>query len=301
MNNEVLKPLLVRCQARSGSTFLMRCLSQLDGIAVALHPPCEVRYAQYMSAAFGVLTGEADHEDSSRPNFFHRDKGEKWIGRNPFNRRLSKGYHRYFDDDYAADFRRFFNDKVQGFYRLVAKKNKVSAEYFCEKAFYISQKGAQQDPDAIFGLYPRGVSSIYLVRDPRDIFCSNRAFFHSGDEQTEETRRKAMTGLSRHMDAMAASYTENADEHKCIVRYEDLMQEPEPVLAGIVDFLGLEAQPGNLKSAVAFARKASSSRHRTSANPAASVGRWKVELSEDMQAHAAKCFARYCKTFGLNK
>lgn len=298
MDNDRLKPLVVRCQARSGSTFLMRCLSQLDGIAVALHPPCEVRYAQYMSATFDVVTGEADHEDSSRPNFFHREKGEKWIGRNPFNRRLSRGYHQYFDNDYAEDFRRFFDQKVQGFYQLVAQTNKVSAEYFCEKTFYISQKGAQQDPDVIFKLYPHGVSAIYLVRDPRDIFCSNRAFFHSEVEQTEEMRKKAMTGLSRHMDAMAESYRKSENERKCIVRYEDLMREPEPVLAEVADFLGLEAQPGNLKSALAFARNAGSSRHKTSVNPAASVGRWRAELSEGMQAHAAKYFAKYCKTFG---
>jgi len=70
MTERRLKPLIIRCQARSGSTFLMRCLSALNGIAIARHPPCEVRYEQYMSAAFGVLTAAADHKDSSRPNFF---------------------------------------------------------------------------------------------------------------------------------------------------------------------------------------------------------------------------------------
>jgi len=293
-----LQPLIVRCQARSGSTFLMRCLSQIDGIAVALHPPCEVRYAQYMSAAFDVLTSAADHEGSSRPNFFHREKGEGWIGKNPFNRRLSRRYHKYFDDEYTADFRRFFHDKVRGFYQLVARKNKVSAKYFCEKALYISQTDAQQDPDVIFRLYPRDVSSIYLVRDPRDIFCSNRAFFHSGSTPSRKQWKDAMGRLAKHTDAMASSYKKNRIENKYVVRYEDLMRGPEPVLSEIFDFLGLEVEPDNVKSALAFARKARLRRHKTATSPVASIGRWQAELPDEMKEHATRCFSKYCKTFG---
>lgn len=276
----------------------MRCLSALDGIAIARHPPCEVRYAQYMSAAFGVLTAAADHEDSSRPNFFHRDKGEGWIGKNPFNRRLSKGYHKYFGDKYVADFRQFFDEKVQDFYQLVARTNNVAAEYFCEKAFYINQYDAQQDPDVIFKLYPLGVRSIYLVRDPRDIFCSNRAFFHTGSEPTEQHLRNALDRLAQHTDAMARSYKNNRKESKCIVRYEDLMREPEDALVGVVDFLDIDAQPDKLKSALEFAQNAGSRRHKTSSSPTASIGRWKTELPECMQEHATQRFSKYREVFG---
>lgn len=298
MGDAALSPLIVRCQARSGSTFFMRCLSQIDGIAVALHPPCEVRYAQYMSAAYDVLTGKADHESSSRPNFFHRDKGEEWIGRNPFNRRLSRGYHKYFGDEYLAEFRHFFNERVQGFYQLVARKNKVTADYFCEKAMYINQYDANQDPDVIFKLYPREVRSIYLVRDPRDIFCSNRAFFHTDSGPTEQHLRSAMKRLEKHTNAMAESYIKNRNEGKCVVRYEDLMREPESALAVVVDFLGLDVPPRNLTLALEFARKARLRRHKTSTTPTASIGRWKTDLSRDMQKYAAKCFSRYGKVFG---
>lgn len=298
MGEAALSPLIVRCQARSGSTFLMRCLSQVGGIAVALHPPCEVRYAQYMSAAYDVLTGKADHESSSRPNFFHRDKGEEWIGRNPFNRRLSKGYHKYFGDEYLAGFRNFFDERVQGFYQLVARKNKISADFFCEKAMYINQYDAKQDPDVIFNLYPHGVRSIYLVRDPRDIFCSNRAFFHTESGPTEPQLRSAMERLKIHTDAMADSHKKNRNEGKYIVRYEDLMREPEAALAGVVDFLGLDVPSRDLKFALGFAQKAVSSSHKTSKSPTTSIGRWKTELSRDMQEHAAKCFVKYGRVFG---
>lgn len=298
MDKPALRPLIVRCQARSGSTFLMRCLSALDGIAIARHPPCEVRYAQYMSAAFGVLTAAADHEDSSRPNFFHRDKGEGWIGKNPFNRRLSKGYHKSFGDKYIADFQQFFDEKVQDFYQIVARKNKVVAEYFCEKALYINQHDAHQDPDVIFNLYPRGVRSIYLVRDPRDIFCSNRAFFHTGPGPAEQQLRNALDRLAQHTDAMAESYKKSRKESKCIVRYENLMREPEEALAEVVDFLDIDAQPDNLEFALEFAQKAWSRRHKTSSSSSASIGRWKTELPERTQVHATRCFSKYRKVFG---
>ena len=70
----------------------------------------------------------------------------------------------------------------------------MAAEYFCEKALYIKQYDAHQDPDVIFNLYPRGVRSIYLVRDPRDIFCSNRAFFHTGPGRRSNNYATLWTG-----------------------------------------------------------------------------------------------------------
>ena len=298
MPDRAMQPLLARCQARSGSTLLLRCLSQLDGIAIALHPPCEVRYAQYMAAAFDVMTGHADLDESSRPNFFHLDKGEKWIGRNPFNRRMTHGYHKHFGEQYKAEFREFFIRRIERFYADVARINNVSGSYFCEKVFYISRKGWEQDADEIFHLYPDGIRAIYLVRDPRDIFCSNQAFFHSGAAPDDRALEAAMRGLGRHTDAMADAYRRNRGEEKLIVRYEEMIEDPVATLGEVSAWLGLDSRRKSLENAARFGRKQKSRQHRTARSVEASVGRWQDELTEDLARHANRCFANYRKTFG---
>lgn len=300
MADRLVKPLLVRCQARSGSTWLMRCLSQLDGIAVALHPPCEVRYAQYLAAAFDVMTGKADLDESSRPNFFHRDKGDKWIGRNPFNRRLAKGYQKYFGSAYREAFREFFVQQVEGFYEQVARTNGVVCSWFCEKVLYISQKSWQQDADEIFALYPDGVHAVYLVRDPRDIFCSNQAFFRRGEASDTNALRAAMRGLSRHTDAMADSYRKNRREKKLIVRYEQMVENPVATLGEVSAWLGIDHPRPALEDAARYARNQRSRGHRTTRSAKASVGRWQDELTDDLVRQANRSFAKYRSTFGYD-
>lgn len=295
-----LKPLMVKGLARSGSTFLMNCLSQLDGIAVALQQPCEVRYAQYLASVCELLTAPADLENSARPNFFHPDKRKNWIGRNPFNRRLKKGYAKYFDNDYDDSFRTFFMNKTDSFYRRVAAINGVNPKFLCEKALYITQGKLEQDPDVIHQLYRDDVSAIYLARDPRDVICSNRAFFHAGEDTDNKMWIRAIERLGTHADAMARAFRGNRRESRLVVRYEELMHEPAESLSGIAEWLELEPNPGDLDAAIAFAAKSGPRKHKTSGSPSASIGRWQGELTDELICHSDHCFEKYRRTFGYD-
>ena len=99
----MIKPIMVRTQARSGSTYLMQILSSLPDVVAAIQHPYEVRMAQYFAACYGTLSGTADHEDSSRPNFFNREKGEKWIGSNPFNNGAALSHNKWVKQKYIGN------------------------------------------------------------------------------------------------------------------------------------------------------------------------------------------------------
>jgi hypothetical protein len=69
-----------------------------------------------------------------------------------------------------------------------------------------------------------------------------------------------------------------------LVRYEDLIQAPEPALIELFEHLGLDADAERVAETVrrAEASTASMSHHRTTSDPASSIGRWREDLPEDI-------------------
>jgi hypothetical protein len=66
-----------------------------------------------------------------------------------------------------------------------------------------------------------------------------------------------------------------------LVRYEDLVLEPESTLAALLRYLGLDAEAHAEEMAAALvARDPETEWHRTTPDPRASIGRWREDLSE---------------------
>ena len=80
-----------------------------------------------------------------------------------------------------------------------------------------------------------------------------------------------------------------------LVRYEDLIARTAETLAAIYRFLALDIQhdPTKLDQDDAlFAR------HATSLTPAASIGRWKTDLTREEIAICERQFAGFLRQFG---
>jgi hypothetical protein len=78
---------------------------------------------------------------------------------------------------------------------------------------------------------------------------------------------------------------------KLLVRYEDLVERPQPTLGTILAYLGADAATSNPTSGIP-------SEHITAASVAASVGRWKSELSPTEIAHANWVLRAFLTRFG---
>ena len=113
--------------------------------------------------------------------------------------------------------------------------------------------------------------AVYLVRDPRDVFASQRRKFGS--------RRPLASAIywTLHVDWMERLERENP-ERNLVLRYEDLVVQPEERLSGILSFLDLapERAPEMLEVEAASAK---------------SVGQWRERLEpNEVEAIEGVCF-----------
>jgi hypothetical protein len=122
---------------------------------------------------------------------------------------------------------------------------------------------------------------IDLVRDPRDVFCSIRAFragagrFGRTADQTDEQFLKHMR--ARHHDQLRAMASTPSNVRRTLIRYEDMVTD----LAGAAEALG--ASLGLRLDAEALLPITGQERqHMTSRSPVESVGRWRHELSPSL-------------------
>lgn len=120
---------------------------------------------------------------------------------------------------------------------------------------------------------------IELVRDPRDMLVSIRAFdakrgyfgFGRAEGQTEAD---FFDQYVRTMNERFHRLGRDTSGRSILVRYEDMVSDLPAVATRIGDWLGCE-----LDAALGVGSAEQRASHGTSSSPSASVGRWKSELS----------------------
>jgi hypothetical protein len=193
----------------------------------------------------------------------------------------------------------FCQNRLDAFYTELARvEGRTLPKYFVEKCV----PGAT--PRMMAELYPDG-REIVLVRDFRDRVCSildynakrglelwGRDRSRSDEEWFEYLRAEAMDLLT--------NWRERRDRAH-LVRYEDLIQEPEPTLTRMFSFLDLDASSEIVEQTLARAHDLlpeAQRKHQTSSSVAESVGRWKHDLSPERQEASSRAFDDILAEFG---
>jgi hypothetical protein len=280
--------ILVTAPGRSGTTLLMGLLARSPAIVAAELVPYELRLLSYYSAAFQVLTAPADLEKSTHPDRLEGDGFH--IGFNPFHApqylpafrdraTLLEYYQTYVPERTLA----FMREMVCGYYtRLAADKAKPDARYFAEKGNNLHA------PTRAFTrrLFP-DMRELVIVRDPRDVLCSHMAYFSSPPEKGFSQ----LTHAGRQLLAIAAAA--QPDTH--ILKYEDMVAADPACFAAMSAFLDTPVEPETgARPGEVFRR------HGTSISPAASVGRWRTNLSEALRARCASEWGVFLAAFGYD-
>jgi hypothetical protein len=281
----VLQPAFVTFSGRSGSTILMKMLSVSAEIVVAGSYPFEVMLAGYYAQAYSVLTRPGDHARSCNPSNIWEDIFR--VGANPFHHpqysRILNDHNALYDilGRCAKDrLRDAVRDTILDVYKTIVKSDEKSrARCFAEKCTLHS--AIREAIKCIFD----APKEIVLVRDLRDIFCSSKAFWSVSSD--------FINTISEVRDAYLQIMRE-AGPATLIVRYEDLVMDRGRTAQIIAAFLGL-SDPLRLD---ADAEADLFQKHGTSADPKASVGRWKRDLAPEERAMFTKGFGDFFRAYG---
>jgi hypothetical protein len=152
-------------------------------------------------------------------------------------------------------------------------------------------------------LYP-AARELFLVRDFRDMIASMQAYNARkgfGDFGRESAQSDAiwLAELHRGVVALRDAWRERGDPSS-LVRYEDLVRDPEAALPPLLNFLGLDAAPEMVRRLIAAAAPDTPALrgHGTAGSPAASIGRWRNDLSPELRAAVEETFGDLLQEFG---
>ena len=85
-----------------------------------------------------------------------------------------------------------------------------------------------------------------------------------------------------------------------LIRYEDLIMEPQPTLRRILDYLELDSSDATIAGILdrASAENPEMKQHLTSSDVSTSLGRWRSSLSPELHSVANAAFGDVLQQFG---
>jgi hypothetical protein len=283
-------PVILTSTGRAGTTLLMSEFVRHPGLIVAGQYPFETKLISYYAAAFRALVANEDREHSTDPDRMFAAENRKLVGHNPYN---SPGQHSFAKD--RAPFERFFEqtvpeklgalfrDLIFQYYELTkTDSGKARAAFFAEKG--VLDEAPRQAARLFFG----DVREIVMVRDPRDLMCSAMSFW-------KYSSANALKMLNETLPQLEAIHDSGASD-TLFLRYEDLIEHPQVSRRAVYRLIGIDPGVEGVAETDTDLFKA----HGTSRDPAASIGRWRTELSPDQIATCDRKFASFLRRFGYS-
>jgi hypothetical protein len=293
-----MQPLMVTSLHETGSALLMRTLGAHEAVLVQDPYPHDFWSARYWMHTFRVLAQPPDLLRSS--NAYTFDKDNLRAGSNPFYvPRIASipEFRSLLGRVHVESLAAFFQERVDEWYAAVARRQgSTRPRFFAEKH--------QRAPDLLqplfWELYP-GARELFLVRDFRDMAASLIALSEKrGVRIYSWPRDKSAPDYVRdELRASALNFTRAWQERRGrahLVRYEDLITDPEPTLTGMLDYLGVYAFRSTIERLI-DAEKEQLSR-LASEDAAASIGRWREESDDSLRAALEKSFVDVLPQFG---
>lgn len=272
-----LTPVLVRpMEGRVGSTLVMSLLGTSPAIAFDRVPPFENSYLSYFVRLVAQLT-TAQHAPDSFTRFVYGDSNA--AGPLPFVPEVLDL------DDFG---RRGLLGLWEAFSSSVVEASTGRVGSYAEKYW------GDLSPVFRAGIRPRIIA---LVRDPRDVVASVRAFNAKRNLQT--FGRGEVASDAQHLRYLLAAISvrlrEFADlksRNALLVRYEDLVTGLEITAATISEFVGEQLDPASVLSMSDLAD------HVTAVTAEESIGRWRSDLPPGDVALIERKLSGYLGQFG---
>ena len=237
-----IDPLIVTTLGRTGSTILMKVLATHPEITAFRPFEYEPRAATYWLGVMTTLTDPISYRRQLNPT--GNIDGAWWVGNEPpLPRRLRDArLTQWLDGDAVSQIAAFCQSRIDAVYQEVAAgSGSSSPRFFAEKY------RPDRIPATMVELYARA-REVILVRDFRDMVASMFAY---NDKRGREGFRRdrfdddAQYVVKQVKDSVAALAqawnTRRGTAH--LIRYEDLVLDPEATIASLLRYLGLDAGP----------------------------------------------------------
>jgi LPS sulfotransferase NodH len=275
-----IQPLMVNTIGRSGSTLLVTLLSAHPEV-VAFSP--FIKDARVSTYWVNVLQDLSDPSSFLAPFDPPDLDAKRWWLNGDGGELGEPEVERWLGSEAVDSLAGLCRAQIEAFYRHLAGEAKP--RYFVEK--YLPHQAV---PDLLAEMYS-GAREVILVRDFRDTLSSVIAFNRKrgwdafGRSEGGDDAAYVRGALRQSVETLAERLRSEGTGPR-LVRYEDLILEPEPALGELFAALGLDADPELVQETVERARQSTASmdHHRTTADPAASIGRWREDLPEEIAA-----------------
>jgi hypothetical protein len=290
-----LQPLLVTSLGRTGSTWLMRLLSEHPQIVARRVHPYETPASTHWLHAIDVLSRSSDLASDGRP--FHFTDHTVTYG-TPLSLGQEPATARWLRGPYVEQAAGFAQRAIDGFYAVVAESNgQPDARYFAEKYLPVHLRWWARN------IYP-GYRDLLLLRDPRDTLSSILAF--NAKRGTQSFGREEVDSDVEYVQHLSGSLSqvlyvlERERDSVLVVRYEDLVLEPERELQRILDYANLDCSDEVIAEVLSRAAvdTPALAAHRTSTDPRESIGRWQRDLSPELQQACSEWFGPMLERLG---
>jgi len=291
----LLKPLAVTTLGRTGSTWLIRLLGTHPEIVSSSQ--AETRICSYWANVARALAQPKSYLRKLDP----LDLADRswWMGGNylePAARRASPEIEKLIGQDCTQRLLRVAADDIQRYYCHLGHLAGKNACFFAEKFL------PNFVPDGISQILPGG-KEIFLVRNWLDMLASilsyseKRGSSHFGLSTANDLYRY-IASQKRSVRMLRESW-QRRRAHAVLLRYEDLVLDPQIELARIFKELGVKAAPEVITQCLKSVENDSalSDSHRSAASPELSINRWKRDLSPGIQAFALEVFSEELRYF----
>jgi Sulfotransferase family len=289
-----IQPLMVNTIGRSGSTLMVTLLSSHPDV-VAFSPFIkDARVSTYWVNVMQDLSEPASYLAPFDPPDL--DSPHWWLGSGA-GKLGDPDIEYWLGGEGVESLANLCRGQIEVFYRRLAAER--SPRYFVEK--YLPH---QVVPDLLAEIYPRA-REVILVRDFRDILCSVIAFNRKrgwdafGRSEGGDDAEYVRTSMRQSAVTLAERLRGEAGGPR-LVRYEDLVLDPEPTLTELFADLGLANEPELVSATIQRAEEdtAAMHHHRTTSDPAASIGRWREDLPEEIAAVCNEELGPWLTEFG---
>ncbi|HZO59267.1 MAG TPA: sulfotransferase domain-containing protein [Solirubrobacterales bacterium] len=294
------QPILLKTLGRAGSTWMTQVVGAHPQ-AVAYRPfDFEPRLLDYWLEIVRVLSQPHAYAQTIDPDVRERAWWEgraRWHG--PLSLASEPAVERWVETESIEELAAFAQMRVDAFYGKVAEsQEKPAATRFIERVHEWHEEILAHE------LYERA-RTIFLVRDMRDLLASRLAFNRKtgepmfGYDRADSPEHYVHGWMRGEVDEWMESWRQAKDPF--LVRYEDLMLRPEDTLREVFAHAELDSSADAVAATLDLARARRperQARHMTSAGDAGSIGRWRDDLSPELQEACREAFGEALAALG---